>query len=57
MFLFVFDRRDVTDALVQACAVVPADLLDDREFELRAPHASAISSVLKLSRNDSAERV
>ena len=41
---------------MQAGTVIPADVLDDGELELRAdPQTrSAISSVLKLSRNDSA---
>jgi hypothetical protein len=34
--LLVLDRRDVTEALVEAGGVVPADVLDDGELELAA---------------------
>jgi hypothetical protein len=41
MLLLVFERRDVAEALVEAGAVVPADVLDDGELELgaRPPHS------------------
>jgi hypothetical protein len=52
--LFVFDRWDVSEVLVQSGGVVPADVLDDGELELVRQTRSRISSVLKLSTNDSA---
>ena len=56
VLLLVLDRWDVAEALVQAGGVVPADVLDDCELELARVRQtrSVISSVLKLSTNDSA---
>jgi len=56
MGLLVLGRWDVAEALVQAGGVVPADVLDHGELELRAgpPDAVGDRSVLKLSTNDSA---
>jgi hypothetical protein len=56
VLLLVLSRRDVVEAFVQARAVVPADVLDDGELELLFVRQtrSLISSVLKLSTNDSA---
>jgi hypothetical protein len=53
--LFIFGWRDVAEALVQAGVVEPAEVLDG-ELQLGAVRQmrSAISSVWKLSTNDSA---
>ena len=47
----MFGGRDVAEAGVQAGGVVPADVFDDGELELRAVRQtrSRINSVLKLS--------
>src|SRR5438874_6284201 len=50
--LLVFARRDVAEALVQASAVVPADVLDDRELELRARSPDTVADQFGLEAID-----
>jgi hypothetical protein len=50
--LFVFDRWDVSEVLVQAGGVVPADVLDDCELELAARPPDAVSDQLGLEAVD-----
>jgi hypothetical protein len=50
--LFVFDRWDVSEVLVQAAVVVPADVLDDGEFELAARPPDAVADQLGLEAVD-----
>jgi hypothetical protein len=45
-------RRDVAERLVQACAVEPAEVLDDGEFDLAAGAPDAIADELGLDRVD-----
>jgi hypothetical protein len=45
-------RRDVTERLVQPCAVEPAEVLDDGEFELAAGAPDTIADQLGLDRVD-----
>jgi hypothetical protein len=55
VLLLVFERWDVAEALVQAGGVVPADVLDDGELELRAGAPDAVGDQLGLEAVD--ERV
>jgi hypothetical protein len=50
--LFVFGRRDVAERFVQAGVVEPADVLDDRQLELRARSPDAVGNQLGLEAVD-----
>jgi hypothetical protein len=52
VLLLVFDWRDVTEAFVQAGGVVPADVLDDGELELRSGPPDAVGDQLGLEAVD-----
>jgi hypothetical protein len=52
VFLLVFDRWDVAEALVQASGVVPADVFDEGEFELAAAPPDSICDQLGLEAVD-----
>jgi hypothetical protein len=52
VLLLVFEGRDVAEALVQPGGVVPADVLDNRELELRPQPPGAVGDQLGLEAVD-----